>query len=61
MTRQNNGRLRRALWIAAFLIMTLMAPPSWALNSETNRATLRGLAGVRVLIEDPLPRCSGKG
>jgi hypothetical protein len=52
MTRQDNGRLRMTLWIAAFLIMTLMAPPSRALNSETNRATLRGLAGVRVLIED---------
>jgi hypothetical protein len=52
MTSQDNGRLRRALWFAAFLILTLMVLPSWALNSETNRATLRGLAGVRVLIED---------
>ena len=52
MTRQDNGRLRRALWIAAFLTIAMMAASSWALNSETNRATLRGLAGVRVLIED---------
>lgn len=61
MRRQNSGRSRRALWVVAFLIMTMMGPSSWALNSETNRATLRGLGGVRVLIEDLPPEMQQEG
>jgi hypothetical protein len=61
MTRQKNGRLRWMLWVVAVLTLTLMGPSSWALNSETNRATLRGLVGVRVLIEDLPPEVLQEG
>lgn len=35
-----------------FGLLMLMASPLYALNSEMNRASLQGLKGVRVLVED---------
>lgn len=61
MTRQKNGRLRWMFWGVVVLALTIAGSVSWALNSETNRSTLRGLAGVRVLIEDLPPEVQQEG
>ena len=47
-----------------FLVMSIwffIAFPLHALNSEINRATLKGLRGVRVLVEDLAPEVEQEG
>jgi hypothetical protein len=48
------GFLMMSLWI-------FIAFPLYALNSEMNRATLQGLRGVRVLVEDLAPEVEREG
>ena len=48
------GFLGMSTWI-------LIALPLYALNSEINRATLKGLRGVRVLVEDLAPEVEREG
>jgi hypothetical protein len=45
-------RRKRALCLLAMGIGILIVSPLFALDSEMNRATLKGLRGVRVLVED---------
>lgn len=45
-------RTKKALCLLAMGIAILMGSPLLALDSEMNRATLKGLRGVRVLVED---------
>jgi len=46
-------------WVIGILIF--VASPLGALNSEMNRATLQGLKGVRVLMEDLAPEVEREG
>ena len=46
-------------WVVGVLI--LVAFPLYALNSEINRTTLKGLRGVRVLVEDLAPEVEREG
>jgi hypothetical protein len=46
-------------WVIGIWI--LVAFPLYALNSEINRATLKGLRGVRVLVEDLAPEVEREG
>ena len=39
-------------WVAVACILTCFASPALGLDSEPNRQTLRGLQGVKVLVED---------
>ena len=52
-------------WAAGILgilgVLILFTSPLFALNSEMNRATLEGLKGVRVLIEEPAPEAEKEG
>jgi hypothetical protein len=43
------------------LAAMILASPTFGLNSEQNRATLRGLHGVRVLVEDLIPEVERSG
>jgi len=47
------------LWVIGIWI--LVASPLHALDSEMNRATLQGLRGVRVLVEDLAPEVEREG
>ncbi len=42
-------------------ILSIIASPVFALNSEMNRASLKGLQGVRVLVEDLAPEAEQAG
>ena len=46
-------------WVIGILV--LLASPLAALNSEMNRATLQGLKGVRILVEDLAPEVERGG
>ena len=61
MTRDKKVRVRWSLFGVAVLALITMGSSSWALNSETNRTTLRGLGGVRVLVEDLPPEVEQEG
>jgi hypothetical protein len=43
------------------VVVVGLFPSAFALNSESNRGTLRGLQGVRVLIEDLIPEVERSG
>jgi hypothetical protein len=47
------------LWVIGIWIVA--ASPLYALNSEINRATIKGLRGVRVLVEDLAPEIEREG
>ena len=51
----------KALGFLAIGIWILVASPLYALDSEINRATLKGLRGVRVLVEDLAPEVEREG
>jgi hypothetical protein len=55
MTRDKKCRARWALFVVTTMVLIMTGSSLWALNSETNRSTLRGLKGVRVLVEDLPP------
>ena len=61
MTRDKKCRARWALFVVTTMVLTTMGSSLWALNSETNRSTLRGLKGVRVLVEDLPPEVEQEG
>jgi hypothetical protein len=46
---------------AVSLILVMISLHGWALDSETNRSTLQGLSGVRVLVEDVPPELEREG
>ena len=60
---KNNSRYRRPPTVALIAIVALLGLVSslFALNSEPNRASLRGLQGVKVLIEDLIPEVERSG
>ena len=45
-------RTHLILWIAVACVLASLAPLAFALDSEPNRQTLRGLQGVKVLVEE---------
>jgi len=51
----------KALFLLAVGIGILAVSPLFALDSEMNRATLKGLRGVRVLVEDLAPEVEREG
>ena len=51
----------KALGFLVMGIWIFIASPLYALNSEMNRATLQGLRGVRVLVEDLAPEVEREG
>jgi hypothetical protein len=51
----------KALCFWVIGIWIFVASPLYALNSEINRATLKGLRGVRVLVEDLAPEVERDG
>jgi len=51
----------KALCFWVIGIWIFVASPLYALNSEMNRATLQGLRGVRVLVEDLAPEVERDG
>ena len=51
----------KALCFWVIGIWIFVASPLYALNSEINRATLKGLRGVRVLVEDLAPEVEREG
>jgi hypothetical protein len=51
----------KALGFLVMGIWIFIAFPLYALNSEMNRATLQGLRGVRVLVEDLAPEVEREG
>ncbi len=51
----------KALCLLAMGMVIVMASPLLALDSEMNRATLKGLRGVRVLVEDLAPEVEREG
>ena len=60
--RRNQGRNMQWILCAVIpLTLAMFSSHLWALNSETNRATLRGLTGVRVLVEDLPPEAEREG
>ena len=52
-------RKKFSFWV--FVTLMFLVSPLYALNSEVNRATLQGLKGVRVLIEDLSPEVEREG
>lgn len=57
------GRLKRGdiVWLFTILAFMAFVSTSSALNSEANRSTLKGLVGVRVLVEDLAPEMERSG
>ncbi len=51
----------KAFGFWAFGMVLFVASPLFALNSEMNRASLQGLEGVKVLVEDPAPEVEQAG
>jgi hypothetical protein len=52
---------RKALGFLVLGVWIFVAFPLYALDSEINRATLKGLRGVRVLVEDLAPEVEREG
>ena len=65
MTKERTCRSGRVFSVTLLLIflftLSLSTSSLFALNTEINRATLRGLKGVRVLIEDLPPEAEQAG
>jgi hypothetical protein len=55
------GMIRPAIFFFGILICALFVSQSLALNSEANRSTLKGLVGVKVLVEDVSPDVEKSG
>jgi hypothetical protein len=51
----------KALGFLVLAVWIFVASPLYALDSEINRATLKGLRGVRVLVEDLAPEVEREG
>lgn len=53
--------LKQVLWILPLLLWAVLFSKAFTLDSEANRATLKGLEGVRVLVEDIAPEVEKSG
>ena len=52
---------RKGLGFWVIGMLSFVAFPLFALNSEMNRASLRGLTGVKILVEDLAPEVEQAG
>ena len=57
------GNMKRGcvIWLVTMWAFITFVSPSFALNSEANRSTMKGLVGVRVLVEDFTPEVEKSG